>query len=85
VRMKGSNQTQRNEGSGRNSRRRDIGNSVWMGGANHLQDPKRERKTSAEKNCSLKSVKNEAGNGGSSRSCADETEEWEEQTVGTKT
>jgi hypothetical protein len=56
-----------------------------MGGANHLQGPKRERKTSAEKNHSLELIKNEAGNRDSSRSSVDETEEWEEQTVGTKT
>jgi hypothetical protein len=68
---------QRNEGSGRNFSR--------IGGANLLQDPKRERKTSAEKNRSLESIKNEAGNRDSSRSSVDETEEWEEQTVGTKT
>jgi hypothetical protein len=54
------------------------------GGSEPSARSKVRKKTSAEKNRSLESMKNEAGNGGSSRTCADKMEEWEEQTVGTK-
>jgi hypothetical protein len=76
VRTKGSNRTQRNEGSGKNF--------STDGGSEPSARSKARKKTSAEKNHSLESMKNEAGNGGSSRTCVDKTEEWEEQTVGTK-